>query len=129
MGIPTAQPMITPSLELDPLLDPAAALVVFDGSEGEVGVMVTRTLTVFSPPVESEVTLSLVDVKGFAVVETDSAVAVAALEPAVEDRTSEDAGADVFEPEPPPPEPPLVAKPVMAARSGAVDAVFEPTVA
>jgi hypothetical protein len=122
--------MITPSLELVPLLDPEAAPAVFDGSLA-VGVTVTGTVIVCIPPVASEVILVLVDVKGFAVVEIESAVAVFALEPAVEEGASEDANADVCDPEPPPPppEPPLVAKPVILARSGAVDAVLEPIVA
>ena len=127
-GIPTAQPTMTPTLELEPLLDPEPPSAVFAGLAAG-GVMVTSTVAVCIPPVESEVILVFVDVKGFAEVVIESAVAVTALEPAVEEAAFEDAGADVLEPEPPPPEPPLVAMPVILARSGASDAVFEPTVA
>jgi hypothetical protein len=134
-GIPTAQPTMTPSLELDPLLDPAPAPAVLDGSVA-LGVKVTTTLTVRTPPVASEVMLVLVEVKGFAVVGTESGVAVAlepaleaALEAALEDPPPDDAAAEVFDPEPPPPEPPLDASPVILARFGASDAVFLPAVA
>ena len=125
---------MTPSFELDPLLDPAPAPAVLVGSAA--GVIVTGTVTVCIPPVASEVMLVLVEVKGVAVVETESGVAVAlepaleaALEPAVEDPPPGDAAAEVLDPEPPPPERPLVAAPVIIARFGAFDARFEPAVA
>jgi hypothetical protein len=125
---------MTPSFEEDSLLGPAAAPVVL-GLSVALGVKVTTTLTVRTPPVASEVMLVLVEVKGFAVVVTESGVAVAlkpaleaALEPAVEDPPPDDAAMDVLDPEPPP-EPPLVAAPVIVARFGASDAEFEPAVA
>ena len=79
-------------------------------------------------PAEPEETLLETDTNGVADVETESAVAVCALEPAedgefaaAEDGVFEDAGADVCGVELPPPEPD--ARPVMLARSGALIAI------
>jgi hypothetical protein len=127
-GMPTAQPIMRPRFELDPPfespfpLSPPLALL-----EPAVGVGVTRMVfsMVTTPAVPVE-RLSTTELKGVAVVETSSAVAVAEPEfgPSVEGE-SEDCCADVCDAEFPPPDPPpLVAKPVMVARLGAVDAWF-----
>jgi len=85
-------------------------------------------------PAGPEETLAETDMNGVADVETEFSVAEGALEPAEEggfaaadNGVFEDAGADVFGVEPPPPEPD--AKPVMLARSGAFIATWPPMVA
>jgi hypothetical protein len=116
--MPTAQPMIRPRFELDPLSEPPLALSLLEPAVG-VGVtrMVFSIVTTPALPVERLVATEL---KGVGVVVTESGVAVPSslVEGAAEDRC-----ADVCDAEfPPPDDPPLVARPVMVAMLGLVDA-------
>ena len=118
-GIPTAQPMIRPRFELDPLSESPLALSLL---EPAVAVGVTRTVfsmvTTPALPVERLVATEL---KG--VVVTESGVAVFESESSVVEGAAEDRCADVCDAEfPPPDDPPLVARPVMVAMLGLVDA-------
>lgn len=122
-GIPTAQPMIGPRFEPgllseSPFLPPPALPLL----EPAVAAGVTRTVfsmvTTPALPVERLVATEL---KG--VVVTESGVAVFESESSVVEGAAEDRCADVCDAEfPPPDDPPLVARPVMVAMLGLVDA-------
>jgi hypothetical protein len=115
--------MIRPRFELGPLSEsPFPPPLVSSLLEPAVAVGVTRTVfsTVTTPalPVERLVAIEL---KG--VVLTESGVAVPEFESSVVEEAAEDRCADVCDAEfPPPDDPPLVARPVMVAMLGFVDA-------
>jgi hypothetical protein len=122
-GMPTAQPMIRPRFELglpsESPFPPPPALPLL---EPAVAAGVTRTVfsmvTTPALPVERLVATEL---KG--VVVTESGVAVFESESSVVEGAAEDRCADVCDAEfPPPDDPPLVARPVMVAMLGLVDA-------
>lgn len=119
--MPTAQPMIRPRFELDPLSESPLALSLLEPAVA-VGVtrMVFSIVTTPALPVERLVATEL---KGVGVVVTESGVAVPESESSVVEGAAEDRCADVCDAEfPPPDDPPLVARPVMVAMLGLVDA-------
>jgi hypothetical protein len=123
--------MIRPRLELDPLSGsplPALPLLALSLLEPEVAVGVTRMVFwMVTTPAEPVDRVVETEVKGVGVVvgvvETLSGVAVPEFESPVEEGPAVDRAVDVRDAEfPPPDEPPLVAKPVIVAMLGLVDA-------
>lgn len=120
--MPTAQPMMRPRLDFEPPEEeefPSLELL-----EPAVGVGVTRTVfwIVTTPPPALVERLWTTELKGVPVVEASSAVAVAEPElGASVGGEPEDPPIDVFD-GPFPPPPPLVARPVIVAMLGAVEA-------
>ena len=129
-GMPTAQPIMRPRLDFELPEDEESLLALL---EPAVGVGVTRTVfwIVTTPPPALVERLWITELKGVAVVEASSAVAVAEPElGASVEGEPEDPPAVVLDAWFPPPDPPpLEARPVIVARLGAVDAWFWPIVA